>query len=107
MGRNRSKAFWQDHIDACDKSDLKQVDYCAKHNIAVSTFGYWKRKLRESDSKNQVFYPLTIPSGRPKVPEEGNAGIIVSLGGGRFSIKVEKEFSTIALSQIITTLEQL
>lgn len=107
MARNQSKAYWQDHIDACDKSYLNQVDYCAKHNIALSTFGYWKRKLRKTDSNNQIFYPLTIPSGRSKIPNEGNAGIIVTLGGGRFSIEVETEFSTTALSQVITTLEQL
>ena len=107
MTRNQSKAYWQDHIDTCDKSELNQVDYCAKHNIALSTFGYWKRKLRKTDSNSQIFYPLTIPSGRSKIPDTGNAGIILTLGGGRFSIEVEKEFSTTALSQVITTLEQL
>jgi hypothetical protein len=107
MARNQSKAFWQNHIDACDKSVLNQMDYCQKHNIALSTFGYWKRKLRKTDSNSQIFYPLTIPSSRSEILDKDNAGIIVTLGGGRFSIEVEKEFSTSTLSQVITTLEQL
>lgn len=107
MAKNQSSEFWQDHVDACDKSDLNQTDYCTKHNIALSTFGYWKRKLRKAGSNNQIFYPLTIPSGKSKIPEKSNTGIIVNLDGGRFSIEVEKGFSTSTLSQVITTLELL
>ena len=27
MAKNQSSEFWQDHINACDKSDLNQTDY--------------------------------------------------------------------------------
>ena len=107
MAKHQSKEFWQGHIAACDKSDLTQTEYCTKHNIVSSTLGYWKRKLRKTDSNNQLFYPLTIPSGTSRCSYKKSNGIIVTLRGGRFSIEVEKGFSTTTFSQVITTLEQL
>ena len=107
MAKNRIKGFWQGHIAACDKSDLNQTAYCAKYNIALSTFGYWKRKLRRSTSNNQVFYPLSIPAEKPVTPAKESQGVNITLGDGRFSIEVDKGFSTTTLSQVITTLEQL
>lgn len=107
MAKNQSKEFWQDHIAACDKSDLNQTAYCAKHNIALSTFGYWKRKLRRAASNNQVFYPLTIPAAKSVIPAKESQGVSITLRDGRFSIEVDRGFSTTTLSQVITTLEQL
>ena len=107
MAKNQSKEFWQGHIAACDKSDLNQTDYCAKHSVALSTFCYWKKKLRRLDSNNQVFYPLTISTERSATPAKGGKGVSITLRDGRFSIEVDQGFSTTTLSQVITILEQL
>lgn len=107
MRKSQSTEFWQGHIAACDKSDLNQTNYCAKHNIALSTFGYWKKKIRKQVSNNQVFYPLAIPAEKSSIPVQEVGSIRILLGDARFSVEVDKGFSTTTLLQVITTLEQL
>ena len=47
MNKRRSKNEWQRLIDEQATSGLTQKAFCAQAGIAVATFGYWKRKLRD------------------------------------------------------------
>lgn len=104
MVQNHSKEFWKNHIEACDASGSTQKEYCAKHQIALSTFCYWKRKLKRKISSKPTFYPLTIPS---RSLDTETTGVIVTLGDGRFTIELEKGFSTTAFSKVAAILEGL
>ena len=107
MDNNSKKDFWFHHIEECTKSDLSQVDYCTTHSIPLSTFGYWKRKLRENQNCKPVFYPLTV-STIPSIKNcKDGSGLILHLKDRRFSIEIEKGFSGTTLSQVVTALEQL
>ena len=46
MNERRSKDEWHRLIEAQATSGLSQKAFCAQAGIAVTTFGYWKRKLR-------------------------------------------------------------
>ena len=47
MNKRRSKHEWQRLIEEQMASGLTQKAFCAQAGIAVATFGYWKRKLRD------------------------------------------------------------
>ena len=38
-------AYWKQHVEAWQKSGLSQRAYGLKHNLALSSFSYWQRKL--------------------------------------------------------------
>ncbi len=47
MGKRRNKTEWRRLIEEQAASGLTQKAFCAQAGIAVATFGYWKRKLRD------------------------------------------------------------
>ena len=51
-------AFWQQHITDWQSSGISQPDYCAKHNLKLSTFTYWRGKQSKSRSK---LVPVPMP----------------------------------------------
>ena len=38
-------------------------DFCAQHNIPLSTFSYWQRKYRESEDQESGFIALETDRG--------------------------------------------
>lgn len=101
--RKQKSDFWKNHINQWENSGLSQQEYCNRHNLALSTFGYWKRKTRKSDIDTIQFYPLLASA--PVPPEHHN--LTLCLQDGRFRIEVGPDFSTTILKNLISTLEQL
>ena len=46
MGKRRTKTEWQRLIDEQAAGDLSQKAFCEQVGVPLSTFGYWRRKLR-------------------------------------------------------------
>ena len=107
MNSDQKKEFWQNHIEEREKSGLSQVEYCQAHKIALSTFGYWKRKLNQGTNAKPVFYPIAIAPDHSRNDNENTSGIILHLQDGRFSIEIKNGFSASTLSLIVSTLEEL
>ena len=67
---------WAAVIQNQQTSGLSQRDFCAKHKLALSTFGHWKRRLNKNNTALQLFKPQFIeldlqPPLRPlPAPEE-------------------------------------
>ena len=74
------------------------------NNLALSTLGYWKRKLSREPEPPIQFYPLVLPddSGASL-----HAGLTLRLKEKRFGIEIAENFSSSTLKKLITTLEQL
>lgn len=107
MHSTQKNDFWKNHIEACDKSNLSQIEYCAAQRIPLSTFGYWKRKLKKDVECKPVFYPLTVsPVVSGELPDK-DSGLILHLQNKRFSLEIKKGFSASTLSLIVSTLEKL
>jgi len=98
--------FWQKHIRACENSCLSQREYCRRQSLALSTFGYWKRKIKRNSPEIPRFFPLTIPT---VVSSESGTDICIAfyLNEDRFRIEVGEDFSPRLLRKLVTTLEQL
>ncbi len=96
--------YWQQHIKTCKRSGLSQKQYCRSRSLALSTFGYWKRRLNNPHPKTPRFFPLTIPAP-PLNPSD--AGLMLLVGSKQFKIEIKEGFFPITLKKLIATLEQL
>jgi hypothetical protein len=67
--------FWQEHIDGWRSSGLSQQAYCRNNHLAMSTFGYWRRKLKVQMDKSDKprFYPLAL-AGPPQTGRLSQGG---------------------------------
>ena len=43
----RKRAEWRSRLARHAKSDLTVARFCARENVAVATFHYWRRKCRD------------------------------------------------------------
>jgi len=39
--------FWGRHIERWSSSGATQAEYCRRHKLKLSGFGYWKRRLAQ------------------------------------------------------------
>jgi len=44
MARRRGAEFWRRHLDAWDRSDLTQREYCATYGLSEKSFYRWRAK---------------------------------------------------------------
>ena len=102
--------IWQNHIEAWRRSGQSQQDYCQIHGLALATFGYWRRKLKEVRPEKPRFYPLVV-TGQSSLPigtgYHERVGLRVVLGDNRFTIEIDDHFSPTVLREVVTILEQL
>lgn len=47
--------FWEEHIRAQGASGLSIAKYCTKHGISVSSYGYWREKLKRQNDESGGF----------------------------------------------------
>ncbi|HHC71605.1 MAG TPA: IS66 family insertion sequence hypothetical protein [Thiotrichales bacterium] len=57
MNKRRTKAEWQRLIDEQAASGLSRKAFCEGSGIALSTFAYWKRKLRTERDGGPTQHP--------------------------------------------------
>lgn len=46
----RDRAAWEQLMAQYESSHISQRLFCEQHGIAYSTFGYWRKQLRQSAS---------------------------------------------------------
>jgi hypothetical protein len=61
--RRRTVSQWQSLCDAYEGSRLTRKQFCQQHSLALSTFDYWRHKLKkqnaEVDQREPIFVELT------------------------------------------------
>ncbi len=57
MSKRRGQAYWQEHLDAWNRSGLTQAAYCISHGLSTKSFYRWRRKEKESVAAGK---PLTL-----------------------------------------------
>ena len=59
----RTASQWQQLCNAYDGSSLTRKLFCQKHSLALSTFDYWRHKLKKQkagvDELDPIFVELT------------------------------------------------
>ncbi len=101
-------AFWQYHIEKIHGSSLSQMQYCREHVLALSTFQYWKKKLKSCDLQDKArFYPLTVQPVQPRETSPSSAGLTILVDSDEVRVDIAEEFSAPALKKLLTVLRQL
>lgn len=104
--QDRKRTNWRKHIDEWLRSGLSQQDYCRSNGLALSSFGYWRRKLKSRESAKPCFYPLVVATeANAETGGHDKSGLRVMLG--RFAIEIGDQFSPGVLQKLVTALEQL
>jgi len=101
------RGYWQRHIALWKRSGLSQRQYCIKNSLALSTFGYWNRKLRKPQPAAPHFYPLAVPPITAPGNNRSDSGLRLCFRNQKFEIDIAKEFSSTSLKKLILTLERL
>jgi len=58
----RDRTAWEQLMAQYEASDLSQRIFCEQHGLAYSTFGYWRKQLRQSlHNENQHASLIELP----------------------------------------------
>lgn len=90
--QKRSAHDWMDLVDRQTRSGLSQAEFCRSEAVPLSTFRYWKRRLRDetraeaASAEVPLFTPLgELPAAEPiEEPASAEAGwrLDLDLGDG-------------------------
>ena len=111
-----SKArYWQQHLDAQQRSGLSIERYCRKQGLAQSTFSSWRRRLdpRPSAAASPPLPMAIVPvpmhalrEADSPFPGQRLAPLRLTVAE-RFRIDVTDDFASPVLEKLVTTLERL
>ena len=66
MANRQTSEFWQQHLEAWQRSGLTQVAYCASHGLRIKSFGRWRTKTRETlQASNSLLTLIPISVATP------------------------------------------
>lgn len=88
------QAYWKKRIGQWERSGRSQRQFCAKRALALSTFQWWRGKLRRAEAQ-QRFMPLAL-SATPAAA----AAIEVELRS-RTRLRLEGEAALRALDSVV------
>ena len=58
----RDRSAWEQLMVQYEAGDLSQRIFCEQHGLAYSTFGYWRKQLRQSaHNENQPASLIELP----------------------------------------------
>ena len=62
MTVEQKRQHWQAHINRWQNTELTQNAYCLEHNLAKSSFSYWRKRLSDAatDQPSSKFIPLKM-----------------------------------------------
>jgi hypothetical protein len=58
--RRRTASQWQSFCDAYEGSRLTRKQFCQQHSLALSTFDYWRHKLKKQKAKAEELNPIFV-----------------------------------------------
>ena len=87
---------WRKRLQAWSESGKSITDFCGMHGLTVWTFHYWKKAIRERDSKQELtgkvkFAPVILPEA---VSVTGGRGLGVEEIELRFPSGIEVRFGS-------------
>ena len=83
--KRKSRAQWVELMAAYEAGDLSQREFCEQHDIAYSTFGYWRKRLRSPVVPSEAeplleLSPLALNDARDwRVELELSSGLVLRL----------------------------
>ena len=93
--------YWQQHLKDWKKSGQARTAYCSQNNLRLTTFDYWRKKLREPTGQIKLVQVPT--SGRLSIDSTGIRLIV----NEHYLIEVENGFCPSTLCQLIKVVRSL
>ena len=93
--------FWEEHIQAWQKSGATQAEYCREHNLKNSKWWYWRKRISKASDTDVQFVPLSFSSDKFSTPQIS----MITPNGYRIEFDSRVDFSK--LRQLITTIRGL
>ena len=98
----RSKReHWQAHMEAWHQSGQTRAAYCEQHGLKLTTFTYWRHRLKTDSTSVRL---IQLPTGALRQPEGTTLRVVVD---GRFTIEVTDGFNPATLARILEVLQGL
>ena len=86
MAKRHGAEYWRRHLEAWDRSELTQRDYCLANGLSVESLRRWRRRAQEGLHAKP---PLTLVATRVSPPvSEGGVVRLHSPGGWRIELPV-------------------
>ena len=95
--------YWLSHLAAQRESGLTQREYCRRSQLSLSTFGWWKRRLRTGATieSSPALIPVTIiDSSGPEESMSRYSGLTIVTRGG-YRVEVAEDFRGDTLDRLL------
>ena len=107
--RRRGEGFWRRAMKAHRHSGLTQVEFCRRNELALSTFQYWRRRLREVEPESGT-EPLEVDDFlevqvRAPAADSGASGSFELIFPSGLQLKVPSSVQGRALAEVLWALE--
>lgn len=80
MGRGKAISM-SEHIDRCEASGMSASAYCRKHQLALATFYYWRKKVSGLPVKATFKEIKMIPPLVNVIWVQYQCGIVIQIEG--------------------------
>jgi len=102
MTREERTSQWRELVERQGSSGLSGAAFCRKHDINLSRFYYWRRRLKQDSPGGFLELRAEARSLRPGVI---SAGILIHLNG-TVSIELAPDFDSSTLQKAIHVLSE-
>lgn len=99
---------WRGRLEAWRQSGLSQSAFCERHELALSTFQLWRRRLKSQEIPSShcvEIVPVTLSRIQPLQPQMQSPPIVVVMGRGQYRLEVADGFHPATLQEVVRALE--
>ncbi|NBB91517.1 MAG: hypothetical protein GVY23_10020 [Spirochaetes bacterium] len=104
----KKEKLWSARIEEWKKSGLSQRRYCEQRQLSLSTFQWWRTRLREpasstAEQPTTTLVELPVPEVCGGEGDQHSSPITVAVG--TYSVSVPTGFSAAELARVLDVLE--
>lgn len=103
--------FWQEHVQQWQRSHALQIQYCQEHDLSVTAFRWWRRKLIRDHQvldPEQGGQPESVPTFTEIRIPEGDVAVAAYpyeiLLPNRTQLRMGKNFEVKAVAALVSLL---
>ena len=96
--------LWAARIDEWKHSGLSQRQYCEENHLALTTFGWWRKRLKTKECASAPGF-IEIPPSRSPITENTTESVLHILVGG-YTVGITGAVDRGQLGVVLDVLEQ-
>ncbi len=93
-----SQEDWHAHMKAWGQSGQSRASYCEQHGLKLSTFAYWRQRLKTDSTSVRL---VQLPTRALRHTEGSTLRVMVD---GRYTVEVLDGFNPATLGQVLEVL---